>query len=258
MNPHLRVTLVQADLAWEDAAANRRAIARHFAGLAGHTDLIVLPEMFSTGFTMNARSLAEDMHGPTVDWMREEAAALSCVITGSLVIRDGDRLYNRLLWVRADGEVLHYDKRHLFRLSGEHEHYAAGDRRLACELKGWRIRPFVCYDLRFPVWSRSRGDCDLLIYVANWPAPRHYAWSTLLRARAIENQCYVVGVNRTGRDGNGATYLGGSVAVDFLGHPVSGEGGGDGVETAVLDMASLQTFRASFPAHLDADEFELL
>jgi predicted amidohydrolase len=258
MNPHLRVTLVQAELAWEDPAANRRALARHFAGLAGHTDLIVLPEMFGTGFTMNAAAQAEDMRGPSVDWMREEAAALSCVVTGSLVIRDGDRHFNRLLWVRPDGEVMHYDKRHLFRMIGEHEHYSAGDRRLECSLKGWRIRPFICYDLRFPVWSRSAGDCDLLIYVANWPSRRHQAWSTLLRARAIENQCYVVGVNRTGRDGNGASYLGGSVAIDFLGEPVSSEGDGDGVETAILDMASLQAFRAGFPVHLDADEFELV
>ena len=239
----------------------RRIAARwraHFAGLAGHTDLIVLPEMFSTGYTMDARALAEDMDGPTVDWMREEAAALSCVITGSLVIRDGDRHYNRLLWVRADGEVLHYDKRHLFRLSGEHEHYAAGDRRLACELKGWRIRPFVCYDLRFPVWSRSRGDCDLLIYVANWPAPAHYAWSTLLRARAIENQCYVVGVNRIGPRRERCDLPRRQRRRRLPGQPVSGEGDGDGVETAVLDMESLQAFRARFPAHLDADEFELL
>jgi omega-amidase len=257
MNSHLRVTLVQPDLAWEDPASNRRAIARHFAGLAGHTDLIVLPEMFATGFTMNAAAQAEDMHGPTVDWMREEAVALSCVITGSLVIRDGGRIYNRLLWVRPDGEVAHYDKRHLFRMVEEHEHYCAGSRRLDCELKGWRIRPFICYDLRFPVWSRSRGDCDLQIYVANWPHRRHNAWSTLLRARAIENQCYVVGVNRTGRDGAGATYLGGSAAIDFLGQPISGEGNGDRVETAVLDMESLQAFRAAFPVHLDADEFEL-
>ena len=259
MNEHLRVTLIQPDLAWEDPEANRRVIARHFRGLAGHTDLIVLPEMFATGFTMNSAAVAEDMHGPSVDWMREEAAALSCVITGSLVIRDGEGArYNRLLWVRPDGEVTHYDKRHLFRLVGEHENYRAGNRRLDCVLKGWRIRPFVCYDLRFPVWSRSRGDCDLIIYVANWPSRRHNAWSTLLRARAIENQCYVVGVNRTGRDGAGATYLGGSVAIDFLGKPISGEGDGDRVEAAVLDLPSLQSFRASFPAHLDADEFELI
>ena len=139
---------------------------------------------------------------------------------------------------------------------GEQEYFAAGDRHLNCELKGWRIRPFICYDLRFPVWSRTRGDCDLLLYVANWPARRHQAWSTLLRARAIENQCYVVGVNRTGRDGTGASYLGGSVAVDFLGQPVSGEGDGDAVETAVLDLPSLHAFRSGFPVYLDADEFE--
>jgi predicted amidohydrolase len=257
MNPHLRVTLVQPHLAWHDPAANRRSLARHFAGLAGHTDLIVLPEMFATGFTMSAGEQAEDMQGPTVGWMREDAAALGCVITGSLIIRDGERYLNRLLWVRPDGAVEHYDKRHLFRMAREHEHYSAGDRQLTIEIKGWRVRPLVCYDLRFPVWSRNRGDYDLLLYVANWPERRHYAWSTLLRARAIENQCYVVGVNRTGADDNGTVYRGGSVALDYLGQPVSEEGDSVRVETAVLDLESLRSFRAAFPVQLDADDFEL-
>jgi predicted amidohydrolase len=257
MSTHLRVTLVQAELAWQDPAANRHRLAAHFRGLVGHTDLVVLPEMFSTGFSMAAAELAEDMDGPTIDWMREEAAALGCVIAGSLIVRDGGRCYNRLVWARPDGSLEHYDKRHLFRLAGEQEHYAAGARRLVMALKGWRVCPMVCYDLRFPVWSRSRGDYDLLLYVANWPQRRALAWSTLLRARAIENQAYVVGVNRIGRDGNGTTYAGDSVALDFLGQPLSSEGGGDRVETAVLDLESLRAYRASFPAHLDADRFEL-
>jgi predicted amidohydrolase len=257
MSTHLRVTLVQADLAWQDPAANRHRLAAHFRGLVGHTDLVVLPEMFSTGFSMAAAELAEDMDGPTIDWMREEAAALGCVIAGSLIVRDGGRCYNRLVWARPDGSLEHYDKRHLFRLAGEQEHYAAGSRRLVVALKGWRVCPMVCYDLRFPVWSRSRGDYDLLLYVANWPQRRALAWSTLLRARAIENQSYVVGVNRIGRDGNGTTYAGDSVALDFLGQPLSSEGGGDRVETAVLDLESLRAYRESFPVHLDADRFEL-
>jgi predicted amidohydrolase len=207
---------------------------------------------------MAAAELAEDMDGPTVDWMREEAAALGCVITGSLIVRDGGRCYNRLVWARPDGSLEHYDKRHLFRLAGEQEHYAAGSRRLVLALKGWRVCPMVCYDLRFPVWSRSRDDYDLLLYVANWPARRAHAWSTLLRARAIENLCYVVGVNRIGRDGNGATYAGDSVAVDFLGQALTSVGGGDRVETAVLDLESLRAYRRDFPAHLDADRFELV
>jgi predicted amidohydrolase len=257
MSTHLRVTLVQTELAWQDPAANRHRLAAHFRGLVGHTDLVVLPEMFSTGFSMAAAELAEDMDGPTVDWMREEAAALGCVIAGSLIVRDGGRCYNRLVWARPDGSLEHYDKRHLFRLAGEQEHYAAGTRRLVVALKGWRVCPMICYDLRFPVWSRSRGDYDLLLYVANWPQRRALAWSTLLRARAIENQSYVVGVNRIGKDGNGTTYAGDSVAVDFLGQPLSSEGGGDRVETAVLDLESLRAYRESFPAHLDADRFEL-
>jgi predicted amidohydrolase len=258
MNSHLRVTLVQTELAWQDPAANRRSLAAHFRGLVGHTDLVVLPEMFSTGFSMEAESLAEDMDGPTVGWMREEAAALGVAITGSLIVRDGDRCRNRLLWVRSDGSVEHYDKRHLFRMANEQQHYAAGDRRMVVDIKGWRVCPMICYDLRFPVWSRSRDDYDLLLYVANWPARRAHAWATLLRARAIENLCYVVGVNRVGRDGNGATYAGDSVAVDFQGQALSSVGGGDRVETAVLDLESLRAYRRDFPAHLDADRFEIV
>ena len=257
MNPHLRVTLIQAELAWQAPATNRRALAAHFRGLLGHTDLVVLPEMFSTGFSMDAEGLAETMDGPTVDWMREEAAALGCVITGSLIVRDGPHCYNRLVWARPDGTTEHYDKRHLFRLAGEQDHFAAGSRRVVTELKGWRVCPMICYDLRFPVWSRSRGDYDLLLYVANWPQRRAFAWSTLLRARAIENLSYVVGVNRIGKDGNGVTYAGDSVALDFLGQPLSSEGGGDRVETVVLDREALTGYRNSFPAHLDADRFSL-
>jgi omega-amidase len=257
MNPHLRVTMVQADLAWQEPQENRQRLARHFRGLAGHTDLIVLPEMFTTGFSMESSALAETMDGPTVGWLREEACALGCTITGSLIVRDGDDYYNRLLWVRPDGTLVHYDKRHLFRMAGEHEHYTPGQRRLTVEIKGWRVCPLVCYDLRFPVWSRSRGDYDLLLYVANWPARRKLAWSTLLRARAIENLAYVVGVNRVGNDGNGASYAGGSVAVDFLGQPLTDEHALDDVETVVLDREALDSFRKSFPAHLDADPFEL-
>ena len=217
MTSHLRVTLVQAEIAWQAPATNRRALAAHFRGLMGHTDLIVLPEMFSTGFSMAAASLAEEMDGATVGWMREEAAALGAVIAGSLIVREEGRCRNRLVWARPDGSVAHYDKRHLFRMANEQQHYAAGDRRLVVEIKGWRVCPMVCYDLRF-----------------------------------------VVGVNRVGRDGNGASYAGDSVALDFLGQPLSSEGGGDRVETAVLDLESLRAYRRDFPAQLDADRFELL
>jgi predicted amidohydrolase len=257
MNPHLRVTLVQTELAWQEPAANRHRLAAHFRGLAGHTDLVLLPEMFSTGFSMDAAGLAEEMGGSTVGWMREEAAAMGCVVAGSLIVRDGGRHFNRFVFARPDGRLEHYDKRHLFRMAGEDRHFAPGDRRVVVEIKGWRICPMVCYDLRFPVWSRNRGDFDLLAYVANWPARRAQAWSALLRARAIENVCYVAGVNRIGKDGNGTGYAGDSVALDFLGQPLSSEGGGDRVETSVLDMESLTAFRDSFPVHLDADDFRL-
>jgi predicted amidohydrolase len=257
MNPHLRVTLVQSDLAWQDPAANRSAFARCFRGLIGHTDLVVLPEMFSTGFTMASAELAEDMEGPTVTWMREEAAVTGCVITGSLIVRDDGRYFNRLVWARPDGTLGCYDKRHLFRMAGEHQHFSGGSQRVVFDLKGWRVCPMVCYDLRFPVWSRSRGDYDLLLYVANWPARRRAAWQALLRARAIENLCYVVGVNRVGKDGNGASYVGDSVAIDHLGDPLTNERSGEFVETAVLDREVLNAWRESFPAHLDADRFTL-
>ena len=257
MTANLRVTMLQADLAWQDPATNRRNLAAHFRGLAGHTDLIVLPEMFTTGFSMAADSLAETMAGATVGWLREEAAAIGCAITGSLIVEENGRHYNRLVWATPDGNLAHYDKRHLFRMAREQEHYAAGNRRLVVELKGWRLCPLVCYDLRFPVWSRSRGDYDVLLYVANWPSRRRAAWSMLLRARAIETVCYVVGVNRVGKDGNGASYSGDSVALDFLGQVLGGDRDGDFVETVVLDRESLATFRRDFPVHLDADDFEL-
>ena len=257
MSRQLRVTMIQTDLAWQDPAANRAIFAEHFRGLAGHTDLVVLPEMFSTGFSMAAKRFAEAMDGPTAGWLREEAVAIGCVITGSIIVGEGDRHYNRLLWASPDGLLRYYDKRHLFRMAREHEHYAAGTQLLSIEHKGWRVRPLICYDLRFPVWSRNVDGYDLLLCVANWPARRALAWKTLLRARAIENLSYVVGVNRIGTDGNGVTYVGDSVAIDFLGRSLAGDRGGDFAETVVLDRDALLAFRSSFPAHLDADDFVL-
>jgi len=257
MTANLRVTMIQTDLAWQDPAANRHRLAAHCRGLAGHTDLIVLPEMFTTGFSMDAATLAETMDGATVGWMREEAAATGCAITGSLIVREGGQHYNRLVWAAADGSLAHYDKRHLFRMAQEQEHFAGGSARTVVDIKGWRVCPLICYDLRFPVWSRIRGDYDVLLYVANWPSRRRTAWSALLRARAIENVAYVIGVNRVGKDGNGASYAGDSVALDFLGQALGGDRGGEFVETVVLDRESLANFRRDFPVHLDADAFEL-
>lgn len=258
----LNVTLVQADLVWHDPEANRRRFQAHFGALAGKTDLVVLPEMFTTGFTMEAESVAEPANGPTVAWMREQAAALGAVITGSIATQDGDSYYNRLVWMRPDGTHEIYDKRHLFRMAHEQDHYQAGSRRRVVELKGWRILPLVCYDLRFPVWSRNKigsdDGYDVLLYVANWPERRRYPWQTLIKARAIENLSYCIAVNRVGRDGTGVNYTGDSAAIDYLGQPMTSASEQEFVATVTLDKAALDGFRTKFPAHLDADEFQLL
>lgn len=258
---NLRVTVVQAELAWHDAQANRARFEKLMQPLAGQTDLIVLPEMFTTGFTMAAEEVAEPVEGPSLQWLRKMAAHAGAVITGSIVTKDGGRYFNRLIWMRPDGTFDSYDKRHLFRMAREHEHYAAGQERLIVAVGGWRICPLVCYDLRFPVWSRNRvgteAGYDVLIYVANWPDRRRYAWQTLLRARAIENLSYCVGVNRVGKDAQGHEYAGDSAVIDFLGQPLVEKAATQFVETVSLDRAALDAFRAKFPAHLDGDEFSL-
>lgn len=254
----LRVTLVQSMLHWEDAEANRAMFAQRLAPLAGTTDLVVLPEMFTTSFTMHSHDLAEQMDGDTLDWMRTQAVSLDTAIYGSVIIEDRGHYFNRGLFVTPDGTVTVYDKRHLFRMAGEDEHYAPGERRVVVQWRGWRILLQVCYDLRFPVFSRSRNDVDALLYVANWPEPRRFAWSSLLVARAIENLSYVVGVNRVGMDGKGIHYTGDSVVVEPRGRTIAMVAPGtEGVTTVTLDAAALQDFRAKFPAHLDADEFSL-
>ncbi|RAP57803.1 amidohydrolase [Oleiagrimonas sp. MCCC 1A03011] len=262
----LRLTLVQADTRWHDAASNRAYYREllHRHGEIG--DLVVLPEMFLTGFTNETDSQAEPLEGPGLEWMRARAAECDAVVTGSLVIRREDgQSVNRLLWVRPDGSFAQYDKRHLFRMAGEHHHYAAGASPLTIELHGWRVRPLVCYDLRFPVWSRNRRcagarggmDYDVLLYVANWPAPRRTAWRTLLRARAIENLGYCVGVNRVGTDGNDVPYAGDSAAIDPLGESLVELGEQELVVTVSLDPESLMSHRQRFPAWMDADTFTL-
>jgi len=257
----LNVTLVQAALVWHDAAANRRKFEALLAPLAGRTDLVALPEMFTTGFTMQPETVAEIADGPTVDWMRAQAGHLGAVVCGSIATRDAGRYFNRLVCMRPDGTHECYDKRHLFRMAHEHDHYTAGTRRTIVEVKGWKVRPLVCYDLRFPVWSRNRlgGDeaYDLLLYVANWPERRRYAWQTLIKARAIENLSYVVAVNCVGQDGNGINYTGDSAAVDFLGQLMTEPSEQEFVTTVTLDRTALQAFRDKFPAYLDADQFEL-
>jgi omega-amidase len=261
----LRISLVQGDTIWHDPAGNRERYAAMIAPLAGLTDLVLLPETFTSGFSNDALKEAETMDGPTVAWLHEQAETLGAVVAGSVQLREGDGVYNRLLWASPDGSLAHYDKRHLFRMAKEHERYAAGRDPITVELKGWRIRPLVCYDLRFPVFIRNRHgadvadafDYDLLLFVANWPAPRRYAWQTLLRARAIENLCYVAGVNRVGTDGNGHAYAGDSVVNDFLGMPLIELGDRAQVATVRLSASALAAHRERFPAQLDADRFTL-
>ncbi|AGA71875.1 amidohydrolase [Pseudomonas plecoglossicida] len=255
--PNLKVALVQTTLAWHDREANYA----HFEVLleqVGEVDLVILPEMFTTGFSMQSESLCEPENGPTYKWLKAQAKKYNTVITGSVIIQAADGSHrNRLLWARPDGEILHYDKRHLFRMAGEHKHYTPGERQVQFELKGWRIRPLICYDLRFPVWSRDAQDTDLLLYTANWPAARRQHWNRLLPARGIENLCYVAAVNRVGTDGKGFAYSGDSQVLDFQGESLLSAGEADGVFTAVLSAAELAAYRAKFPANLDADTFEL-
>ncbi|GAB3100758.1 amidohydrolase [Aestuariicella hydrocarbonica] len=255
----LRVSIIQQSLVWQDPPANRARFGELILGQAGATDLIVLPEMFTAGFSMDSQKVAEPATGETLAWMKEMAQSTGAVITGSYAVaaKDGGLPLNRLVWMRPDASYEIYDKRHLFRMAGEHKRYQAGEGRLTVELMGWRIRPLICYDLRFPVWCRNQEDYDLLIFVANWPAARAYPWSQLLKARAIENLACVVGVNRVGEDGNGHAYSGDSVVLDAMGKPVVDPGSKAGVFTVTLSAEALNSFREKFPAHLDADGFQL-
>ncbi len=253
----LTVSIIQAELHWQDAQRNRSNFASAITSIDQQTDLIILPEMFTTGFTMEAQSNAEKMDGATVDWMRETAASSGANICGSLIIQEQDSFYNRFVSASPDGAIAHYDKRHLFRLAGEHEYFSPGTRHRTFEINGFTICPMICYDLRFPVWSRNRQNYDLLIYVANWPSPRHQAWETLLRARAIENLSYVVGVNRVGVDGNDLRYDGGSCIVDSFGNDLQNLQSSSGIATATLDLQQLAAYRKRFAFHKDADDFEI-
>lgn len=260
----LNVTLVQGATRWHDAPANRDyygALVRQAVG----SDLILLPETFLSGFSNDTRSAAEGMDGEGIAWLLALAVEVGAVITGSLAIRENDIVYNRLIWARPDGSYAQYDKRHLFRMAGEHTRYGSGDERLIVELKGWRILPQVCYDLRFPVWLRNRRletagggmDYDLALFVANWPAPRREQWRTLLRARAIENLSFVAGLNRVGVDGNELPYAGDSAVIGPLGEPLIELGAQEQLVTVRLDPATLLERRERFPAWMDADAFTL-
>lgn len=259
----LRVTLVQSMLHWEDAEANRTMFAGKLRELKGTTDLIVLPEMFTTGFSMRSAALAETMEGPTVKWMRAQAQALDAALYGSVIITADGQYFNRGLFVKPDGEVVVYDKHHLFRFANETDHYSAGAERVVVEWRGWRVLLQICFDLRFPVFARNGHgttvpDYDAALYVANWPEVRRHPWSTLLMARAIENQCYVVGANRVGMDAMGHHYTGDSVIVDPRGTVVGQvPPAQEGIVAAVFGREALEEFRAKFPVAMEADGFTL-
>jgi omega-amidase len=254
-----RLSLVQQPLAWQDAASNRAHFADLLKPLAGNTDLVILPEMFTTGFTMKPEAHAEPADGATRAWLQAQAQVLDAAVGGSVAVNEEGRFYNRFMIATPGGLTYWYDKRHLFRMAGEHRHYSAGSHALIIEWRGMRLCPLVCYDLRFPVWSRRRPqlEYDLLIYSANWPAARRYAWMTLLRARAIENQAFVAGVNRVGEDGNGIAHVGDSAVLDFTGQPLLELHDGAQVVTLPLDIEALRAWRDKFPAELDADAFSL-
>lgn len=252
----MKISLIQTTLAWEDAAANRA----HFTSMIDTietTDLIVLPEMFASGFTMNPATVAEAPDGPTVQWMQLTAKTKDCAITGSLAIKEDENYYNRLFFVFPDGSIQTYNKRHLFSYADEHKHYTKGTEKLIVEYKGWKICPLVCYDLRFPVFARNVENYDILLYVANWPLVRTFAWDALLKARAIENLSYTIGVNRVGIDGNGHAYLGHTQALDALGTYLLEPTEADGVFTIEFDKEVLQATRTRFAFLNDKDDFEI-
>lgn len=254
----MKVALIQSDLFWENPKANRNYFEEKINGLTDKVDLIVLPEMFSTGFTMNPGAVAETMHGETVLWMQALAKAQKTAITGSVVIQESGDFYNRMLFVFPSGEIQFYDKKHLFTLAGEDKVYTAGNQKLIVEYMGWKICPMVCYDLRFPVFSRNIENYDLLLYVASWPEKRINAWDTLLRARAIENMSYVIGVNRIGVDGNEHPYSGHSQVIDCLGQYVLEPTEPEAVFVVDLDREKMLSARKSFGFLNDKDLFKLL
>ncbi|GAP70900.1 predicted amidohydrolase [Bacteroidales bacterium 6E] len=252
----LKVSILQPDPVWEDKKANLGLYDRMIGDL-NSPDLILLPEMFDTGFSMNVSRLAEPMGGPVVSWMREKAFLTGAVVAGSTIIREGDSIFNRLVWAQPDGTLDFYHKRHLFSMGSEHLHYSPGTERRSFTCKDWKVRALVCYDLRFPVWSRNDDDYDLLVYLANWPSARHHVWKSLLVARALENQCWCIGVNRTGRDGMDLDYLGDSGVIDARGKAYW-SGADQGVLEYSLSLSDLHEFRKKFPVLKDRDNFTLL
>ncbi len=253
---NLRVTLIQSNLHWENIDANLSMFDEKISSVE-NTDLILLPEMFSTGFSMKPELFAEEMGGRTIEWMKNISSKKNVVLCGSVMIKDSGKYFNRLIWMQPDGNFFTYDKRHLFRMGEENNHYSRGDKKLIVEWKGWKICPLVCYDLRFPVWSRNAENYDLLLYVANWPERRIQAWKSLLIARAIENQCYTIGLNRVGGDGNKIFHSGDSSVIDMKGEILFQKTNNEIIHTIELSKSNLDSYRKEFPVLLDKDEFEL-
>lgn len=256
---NLTVTVVQPYTVWHNIDKNLDLLESMIDKCSPSSDIIVLPEMFSTGFTMAPAEASEQMDGPSVKFLLRMARDLNADITGSIAISENGNYYNRVLWVKPGGEIFTYDKRHLFRMSGEEKIYTGGNSLLTIEYYGWKIRPFVCYDLRFPVWTRNPGmEYDLALFISNWPASRSYHWDSLLRARAIENQCYVAGVNRTGTDGNSLLYNGMSSVINFRGEVLFQADNSECVKSVELSYYDLAAYRESFPAWKDSDNFEII
>lgn len=260
----LHFSLIQSTLFWEDKGANLDMLSQKIKSIEQPTEIIVLPEMFNTGFSMQPEKLAETMEGPTIDWMRRLSFEKRAIITGSLIIEEGGKFYNRLIWMLPNGQLGYYNKRHLFAFAGEDEHYNKGNKRLIASVKGWKINLQICYDLRFPVWSRQQKtnelekEYDVLLYVANWPEKRNHAWKTLLTARAIENQCFTIGVNRVGVDGNNINHSGDSMVVGPLGEILYHCAYEEDIFHIQLQKEEINNSRAQFPFWKDADDFNIL
>ena len=253
----MKIALIQTSLSWENPSENRALLQEKIDAISQYVDLVVLPEMFTSGFTMNPKSVAETMQGETISWLQHIARTKNCAITGSLVIKENEKYYNRLVFVFPSGEIQHYDKRHLFTLAGEDKVYTSGAEKLIVNYIGFKICLLVCYDLRFPVFSRNVEDYDVLIYVANWPKPRVNAWDILLKARAVENMSYVIGVNRVGTDDNHHEYVGHSQAVDFLGNYIQEPQETEGVFIVELDKEKMLETRKKLAFLNDKDTFEI-
>jgi omega-amidase len=250
------ITTIQTDIIWENISENLKEYESKIEKI--NSDIIILPEMFSTGFTMEPQKVAEEMDGRTVNWMKENSKKINSAICGSIIIKENNNYYNRFIWINPDGTLYKYDKKHLFSFAGEDKNYTSGSSKIIIEYKGWKICPLICYDLRFPVWSRNTEDYDILIYVANWPSKRKHAWKTLLTSRAIENQCYVIGVNRVGFDVNGGFYSGETSVINALGEKMYIKSHNEDVFTTTLDINELIKIRKQLPFLSDRDNFQII